>query len=109
MNKEQIEKLAREIYDNSIYSMPLSSDIARYIVENGYRKVPENAVVLTEDEWETVEFNFDQVESQGRRINDFNGQLLLENAILKEKLEQAYKEIAENNKIISDYRQKLRR
>lgn len=27
MNKEQIEKLAREIYDNSIYSMPLSSDM----------------------------------------------------------------------------------
>lgn len=100
MNKEQIEKLAREIYDNSIYSMPLSSDIARYIVENGYRKIPENAVVLTEDEWETVKFNFDQVESQCRSINDFNGRLLLQNAILWRNLNASIKKL---RKIIELY------
>lgn len=36
--QKQIEELAKEVYENSIYSEVMSRDIARYIVKNDYHK-----------------------------------------------------------------------
>ena len=49
--KKQIEEVTKEVYDNSKYSAVMSHEIARYIVKNGYRKIPEGVVVLTKEEY----------------------------------------------------------
>ena len=49
--KQEVENIAKEVYENSQYSKVMSTEIARYIVKNNYRKIPKNAVVISKSEY----------------------------------------------------------
>ena len=48
--KQEVENIAKEVYENSQYSKVMSTEIARYIVKNNYRKIPEGSVVIDKNE-----------------------------------------------------------
>ena len=58
-----------------------------------YRKIPENAVVLTREEHENLCLNMQETEKQARTINDMNGQLIIENQTLKQAHKKTAREI----------------
>ena len=76
---------------------------ARDLYELGYRKIPEGAVVLTREEYEILKLNMVELERTSKSINDFDGNLIIENQVLKNKVSELETLCDEKDHVIRVY------
>ena len=52
MDKQTIEEMAKDIANSGVFMVTDPNTIARVLIDLGYRKIPEGAVVLTRDKYD---------------------------------------------------------
>lgn len=92
-DKEMIEEMAKDLKEEKLYALINKTSYMRSaenLYKAGYRKIPENAVVLTREEYEKIFFYkelYDETKMREQKLNEFNGNLIMENQTLKDKLD----------------------
>lgn len=73
--KDKIQEMAKDIYRNSNYSEVMSFEIAKFNVENNYRKCGGDTVILTKDEFHSMIKTDTEAEEYGQQCwNDGKAQ-----------------------------------
>lgn len=102
--KELIEEMAscdNCIHKEVCYMHETYGDCAEEVKETGcfayHRKILKGSVVLSKEEYERIAFYkelYDETKRREQKLNEFNGNLIIENQTLKDKLELKGKETA---------------
>ena len=100
--KQEVEELGRDIADicsdmalNCCGNTPCYACIAKRLERKGYRKIPENAVVLTEERNKIICDRFEQLERVQAELQELNAKYYNETKDLRRELKRVRKETAE--------------